>query len=218
VETNDQPAKPLCGDEPFNLSPSEILDAWGQPQPPATEAETSKCFERIVGPTFDLVPQVWLRAPCGQRLRIDYVGAEKGGKWPSLFGFELKNGSREAENFTEFSTALAQAQDYSQCRIESDIFGRSEWFSKYLRHVFLFPCPYVVYEQDNHRYRLSAADFWAQGAGKLAAKSGVGVMSYIPRRRDWGMFLAGHPAYWLKTGVTHLGQRHAVGERLASAR
>lgn len=206
---------PAIGEEPFNLTDDELWAAWQDPNQKTPEAEVSKHFERIFGGTFDLYPQVWMRDPNGSRYRIDYVGREKTGTWQGLVGFELKHGGLCSGSYTDFSAALSQSIDSSRSVINSDTFG-TDWFSKQLRFVFLFPCMFNIYEADPATDGITVRDWQARGALKLAGKYGVGAI--VRRQHDWVFTLAGHPAYRLNSGPTSLGIKHAIGTRGGSAK
>lgn len=209
---------PPLGQEPFNLVPDDLTDAEAYPQLPTAEKEIRTYFEALAEPTFTLYPEVFMRTPGGDRIRIDYVGREKTGTVKGLVGFEMKSGTVGSAGFTDFSAAIAQSIDYSKARITSDLVDQSDWFGTTLKYVFQFPCPYRIYEFENSKTVMRRADMWAQGALKVAGKFGVGAIGYVPSHRDWGCILAGHAAFWMKTGPTDLALRHAKRNQAGSGR
>lgn len=208
---------PEVGGEPFNLSDEELCEAWGVvPDNQAPEEITSKLFRSIVEPSFTLRSEVWLKHHTGNSLRIDYVGFDRTRKIDGPIGFEIKRAGISTDDFSSFSNSLRQAQDYADCVISDS--RATVWRGHSLRYVFMFPCPYQIYEADNRKWRTSYRDLWAQGALKIASQSGVGAMGYVPRKRDWGMFLGGHPAWWMKSGPTHLMLSHKRAEKIGGDR
>lgn len=206
---------PEIGKEPFNLSDEELAEAWEASPPPVTEDEVTERFQAIFSPQFKLIPQVWLSHPSGKSLRIDFVGMDKSRTVADPVGFELKRGRINEDNFSRFTDAVKQAIDYSQCTISDH--RATTWRGAPLRLSFVFPCPYHIYENDNNRYRTSYRDLWAQGALKQASGFGVGAIQYVPRRKQWGAFLAGQPAWWQKAGFTDLATKHNRASRVGSA-
>lgn len=206
---------PALGEEPFNLTPEEMAVAWGSSEQPESEAATAPLFEGIIKPSFKFVKEVWMRHFTGARLRIDYVAFDRSGQIPDPIGFELKKGRAVADDFSGFTHAVRQSIDYSKSTIQDSRAQRCNGAS--LRYVFVFPCPYQIYEHDNSRWRTSYRDLWAQGILKLATESGVGAMGYVPRKKDWGLFLGGHPAWWLKSGPTELAKNHSRAKNVGSA-
>jgi hypothetical protein len=185
--------------------------------PPESEKEIAAYFDAQFGGQFEIYREVWLKDPTFRRLRVDRILKERQGRVGGLWAVELKRPLRDSDSFTCFTRSLAQAMDETQSRIESDVFG-TDWFGRQLRFAFVFPCGFHIYEFEAIGTSISIGDSWAQGALKLAGKFGVGAISYSHRRRDWGFFLSGHPAYWLREGPTELAQKHAVAIRRGSAR
>jgi hypothetical protein len=206
---------PDPGKEPFALSEEEMLEAWGAFIPPQAENETSAIFEQVMGEYFHLRSEVWLKHLDGSSLRIDYVGFDKRKAIIEPIGFEVKRGRISEDDFSKFTQSIRQAVDYSRCVISDQRATVAN--GKPLRFVFLFPCPYQIYENDNNRWHTGYRDLWAQGVLKLASESGVGAMGQIPRKREWAMFLGGHPAWWKTAGFTDLALRHARARKLGSA-
>lgn len=176
---------PELGTEPFNIDPDEMMEVWKQDKPPDGEKEMRQCFERIAGQSFELVSEVYLRHPNADRLRIDYVGREKTGAIQGLIGFELKSAAVATEAFGGWCDAVAQAVDYSKSRIESDFAGdKKDWFGRSLKWVFMFPCPYQIYEQANHSGATATRDLWAQGGAQGCRQvrgRGCGIRKEAPR-------------------------------------
>jgi hypothetical protein len=188
--------------------------------PPETEKQIAEYFDAQFGEQFEICREVWLKDPLARRLRIDRVLKERQGRVGGLWGVELKRLPQANDGFTCFTTSLAQAVDESQSRVESDVFGadNADWFGHLLRFTFIFPCPFRTYEFELAGEPVGIGESWAQGALKLAAKFGVGAISYSTRRHDWGFFLAGHAIYWLREGPTDLAHKHAVALRRGSNR
>jgi hypothetical protein len=210
-----QPHKfPTYDADPFILSDDELREAWGA-DPPKAEREVVERFKAIMSPTFKLVHEVNLTHSSGTPLRIDFVGLDRQRRIEQPIGFELKRGGLESEDFSDFTHAVRQATDYSKSTIQDH--RANVWVGAPLRFVFVFPCPYLIYEHDNRRTKCSYRDLWAQGALKLSTESGVGAISWIPRKHDWGFFLAGHPAWWLSSGPTSLAFAHARAKNVGSA-
>lgn len=181
------------------------------------EDKVSAYFREAFSPSFTLYPEVMMRMHNSDRIRIDFIGIDKTGKWDGPIGFELKRGSLLADDFSDFSNALAQSIDYSRSVIESDL-DQKRWYGRNPRYVFMFHCPYRIYETQNNQVAMTQRDWWAQGEIKLAGKYGTGAAHFSETKKDWGLFLGGHPAYWLSSGPTFLGMKHAVGEKSGSDR
>jgi hypothetical protein len=212
------PGYPQIGYEPFNLTPEEIEAAWNLPV--SRESKEPRCSEYFAGKfsgVFDLYPQVNLTTPIGTVNRIDFIGIEKAATVTAPIGFEMKGADTcGMDNFGDFGNALAQCIDYSKSTIASG--APLHLVGSELRFVFLFPCPFWVYETDNRTRKLTQAHMWAQGELKLAAKFGVGAVTHVTRKRDWAFILGGHPAYWKSTGFTPLGLNHRKGSHWGSGR
>lgn len=206
---------PKAGAEPFNLSEEEMLEVWGE-DIPKTEADTEKAFESIVGQYFSLYPQVRLSHPSGANLRIDYIGFDRRSSIDGPIGFELRRATIGSNESSAFTHAVRQSVDYARSTISDPRTTRCAGMSP--RFVFVFPCPYQIYERDNRKWKSTYRDLWAQGVLKLTTESAVGAMGYVPRRKDWGLFLAGHPAWWLKSGPTQLALNHSRVKHVGSAR
>jgi hypothetical protein len=205
---------PPIGEEPFNLDPYELKRVWGG-ELPSSEKATTDIFTEVIGRTFKLLPQVRLRHYTGVGMRIDFIGLDRTRAVAEPIGFEMKTGDLGDRDFRKFTHSIRQSIDYAKSTIEDS--RCAVWSGKPLRFVFQFPCPYQVYENDNRMWRLDQRDLWAQGVLKLATESAVGAMCYVPRRRDWGMFLGGHPAWWVKGGPTHLAKIHSRAKNVGSA-
>lgn len=219
TSTTDKPKQfPETGEEIFNLSPQELQEAWGQCTLPSDERETRKCFEKIASARFELYPEIQIRMPFARPIRIDYIGLDRSGQVQGTIGFEIKSPKVIVENYNDFSSAIAQAVDYSKGIIQTGIAQHQELHERMPRWVFVFPCPYRVYEFRNGSVALTQRDHWAQGTLKLSGLFGVGAIHYDPKQADWGCFLAGHPAFWMKTGPTYLATRHSKSGTLGSGR
>jgi hypothetical protein len=205
---------PTFDAEPFILSDDELREAWGD-DPPKAEREVVEAFSRLMSPTFKLHHEVNLKHYSGAPLRIDFVGLDRQRRIEQPIGFELKRGGMESDDFSTFTHAVRQATDYAKSTIQDD--RARVWVGAPLRFVFVFPCPYLIYENDNRRTKTSYRDLWAQGVLKLSTEAGVGAISRVPRKHDWGFFLAGHPAWWLSSGPTPLALSHARSKNVGSA-
>lgn len=185
--------------------------------PPSNEKEIEEYFDSIAIPRFKLYNQIWLRHSNGQRFKIDRVAFDRSGEIQGPIGFEFKDTGVITGEFGDFSKAVAQSIDYAHCRIESDLVPASDWFGKNLRYVFVFPCPYSVYELQNNP-QTGQRDLWTQGALKLSGKYGVGAVAWVEKKQDWVCLLGGHPAYWISGGATHLGKKHCQRDKMGSSR
>ena len=217
-----EPTFPDIGEELFNLSPSELQEAWGQPALPKDEKETRMCFERLAGTSFDLFGEIHIKPLHCKPIRIDYVGVDKSGQVQGPIGFEIKSPAVAAISFADFASSLAQTIDYSKGAIQTDIYGHKEFYGAPLKWLFMFPCPYQIYEQRNiplvNGTQPKIRDLLAQGGMKVASKFGVGGVFYDRKRADWGCFLGGHPAFWMRSGPTPLAMRHAKRAQIGSGR